>query len=80
MCSSAKSARPAIRATASCGCAPPRPVHKALEGFDLSASTLPRDTFEYLSSLEWISQHRNVASVGSPGTGKMVCGNWSART
>jgi DNA replication protein DnaC len=46
------------------------PVHKTLDGFDLSASTLRRDTFEYLSSLEWISQHRNVAFLGPPGTGK----------
>jgi DNA replication protein DnaC len=46
------------------------PVHKTLDGFDLSASTLQRDTFEYLSSLEWICQHRNVAFLGPPGTGK----------
>jgi DNA replication protein DnaC len=46
------------------------PVHKTLGGPDLSASTLNWDTFEYLSSLEWIGQHRNVAFLGPPGTGK----------
>jgi DNA replication protein DnaC len=50
------------------------PVHKTLDGFDLSASTMQRDTFDYLSSLEWISQHRNLAFLGPPGVGKMVCG------
>jgi DNA replication protein DnaC len=46
------------------------PVLKTLDGFDLSASTLQRDTFEYLASLEWITLHRNVAFLGPPGTGK----------
>jgi DNA replication protein DnaC len=46
------------------------PVVKTLDDFDLSASTVSRDTFEYLSSLEWIATHRNVALVGPPGTGK----------
>ena len=46
------------------------PVVKTLDDFDLSASTVSRDTFDYLSSLEWISTHRNVALVGPPGTGK----------
>jgi DNA replication protein DnaC len=45
-------------------------VVKTLDDFDLSASTVSRDTFEYLSSLEWIATHRNVALVGPPGTGK----------
>ncbi|MGH3576265.1 MAG: IS21-like element helper ATPase IstB [Mycobacterium sp.] len=46
------------------------PVRKTLDEFDLSASTLSRDTFAYLASLEWISTHRNLAFVGPPGTGK----------
>jgi len=46
------------------------PVLKTLDGFDVSASTLSQATFDYLSSLEWIPQHRNVAFVGPPGTGK----------
>lgn len=46
------------------------PLRKTLDEFDLSASTLSRDTFEYLASLEWIRSKRNVAFVGPPGTGK----------
>lgn len=46
------------------------PVHKTLGDFNLAASTMTRDTFEYLSSLEWITQHRNVAFLGPPGLGK----------
>lgn len=46
------------------------PVRKTLDEFDLTASTLSRDTFEYLASLEWIRSRRNVAFVGPPGTGK----------
>jgi DNA replication protein DnaC len=46
------------------------PVVKTLEGFDLAASTLSRDIFDYLVSLEWIVNHRNIAFVGPPGTGK----------
>jgi DNA replication protein DnaC len=46
------------------------PVHKTLESFDLSVSSLNRGTFDYLGSLEWLRQRRNVALVGPPGTGK----------
>ena len=46
------------------------PLRKTLDAFDLTASTLSRDTFEYLASLEWIRTKRNVAFVGPPGTGK----------
>ena len=46
------------------------PVHKTLDAFDLSVSSLSRATFDYLASLEWLPQHRNLALVGPPGTGK----------
>ena len=46
------------------------PVHKTLESFDLSVSSLKRAVYEYLSSMEWLQQRRNVALVGPPGTGK----------
>lgn len=49
------------------------PVRKTLDEFDVAASTLSRDTFDYLASLEWITNHRNVAFVGPPGTGKSHC-------
>ena len=46
------------------------PVDKRLEGFQLSASNLSQATFDYLASLEWVGQARNLALVGPPGTGK----------
>jgi len=49
------------------------PVYKTLASFDLTASTLSQATFDYLASLEWIPEHRNLALVGPPGTGKSHC-------
>ena len=46
------------------------PVTKTLDGFDLGASSVPRATFDYLASLEWIRAHENLALVGPAGTGK----------
>jgi DNA replication protein DnaC len=46
------------------------PVDKTLDGFQLSSSNLTRATFDYLASLEWVGQARNLALVGPPGTGK----------
>src|SRR5262249_9205447 len=46
------------------------PVDKRLEGFQLSASNLSQATFNYLASLEWVGQARNLALVGPRGTGK----------
>jgi DNA replication protein DnaC len=46
------------------------PVHKTLDSFDLSVSSLTRASFDYLASLEWLRDKRNVALVGPPGTGK----------
>jgi DNA replication protein DnaC len=46
------------------------PVIKTLEGFDVSASSIPQATFDYLSSLEWVRAQHNLAIVGRPGTGK----------
>ena len=46
------------------------PVVKTLDGFDMSASSIPQATFDYLSSLEWIRAQQNLAIIGPPGTGK----------
>jgi DNA replication protein DnaC len=46
------------------------PVHKTLAGFDVAASSVSQATFDYLASLEWLPEHRNLALVGPPGTGK----------
>jgi DNA replication protein DnaC len=46
------------------------PAPKTLETFDVAASTIPRPTFDYLASLEWIRAKENVLLVGPAGTGK----------
>ena len=46
------------------------PVHKSLESFDVTASSIPAATFDYLAGLEWIHTRSNLAMIGPPGTGK----------
>jgi DNA replication protein DnaC len=46
------------------------PVRKSLDEFDVAASSVPRQSFDYLSSLEWITAAENLCLVGPPGTGK----------
>jgi DNA replication protein DnaC len=46
------------------------PVVKTLEEFDVTASSIPRATFDYLASLEWITARENLCLVGPAGTGK----------
>lgn len=46
------------------------PVIKTLEEFDVAASSVPRPTFDYLASLEWIRATENVCLIGPAGTGK----------
>lgn len=46
------------------------PVAKALDDFDVGASSVPRPTFEYLASLEWVRAPENCLVVGPAGTGK----------
>ncbi|HEX3564933.1 MAG TPA: IS21-like element helper ATPase IstB [Acidimicrobiales bacterium] len=54
------------------------PVTKTLEEFNLSLSSIPRASFDYLSSLEWIRAAENLCLVGPSGTGKshllLACG------
>ncbi len=46
------------------------PGHKTLEDFDRSASSLPRATYEFLASLEWLERCENVCLCGPSGVGK----------
>ena len=46
------------------------PVTKTLDEFDVDASSVPRATFDYLASLEWIAAKENLCLVGPAGTGK----------
>ncbi len=46
------------------------PVAKTLDDFGVVASSVPRATFDYLASLEWIAARENLVLVGPAGTGK----------
>ena len=46
------------------------PLAKTLEEFDVAQSSVPRATFDYLASLEWIGATENLCLVGPAGTGK----------
>lgn len=46
------------------------PVEKTLEEFALGQSSVPRATYDYLASLEWIRAAENLCLVGPAGTGK----------
>lgn len=46
------------------------PVEKTLEEFALVQSSVPRATYDYLASLEWVRASENLCLVGPAGTGK----------
>lgn len=46
------------------------PVLKTLEAFRVAESSIPRPTFEYLASLEWVRAKENLLLIGPAGTGK----------
>jgi DNA replication protein DnaC len=46
------------------------PVTKHLEESDVTASSIPKATFDYLASLEWIRGKENTCLIGPAGTGK----------
>jgi DNA replication protein DnaC len=46
------------------------PVPKTLEAFHVAESSIPRPTFEYLASLEWVHAKENLLLIGPAGTGK----------
>jgi DNA replication protein DnaC len=43
------------------------PVAKALGEFDVTASSIPQATFDYLASLEWIRAAENTCLIGPAG-------------
>lgn len=46
------------------------PVAKTLDDFQVAVSSVPRSTFDYLASLEWLRAIENCLLIGPPGTGK----------
>lgn len=46
------------------------PVTKTLDEFDVKVSSIPKPTFDYLASLEWIAATENACFLGPAGTGK----------
>jgi DNA replication protein DnaC len=46
------------------------PVKKRLEQFDVAGSSIPKPTFDYLASLEWVRAAENACFIGPAGTGK----------
>jgi DNA replication protein DnaC len=46
------------------------PVLKTLEAFKVADSSIPRPTFDYVASLEWVRAKENLLLIGPPGTGK----------
>lgn len=45
------------------------PITKTLAGFDVTASSVPQATFDYLASLEWITAAENLCLIGPAGAG-----------
>jgi DNA replication protein DnaC len=46
------------------------PLRKTLDEFRVAESSVPRATFDYVASLEWIRAKENLVLVGPAGTGK----------
>ena len=47
---------------------------KTLESFDVAASSIQPDVFDYLSSLEWVRTQSNLALIGT--TGPRMIADW----
>ena len=46
------------------------PVAKTLDDFNVSLSSIPQATYDYLAGLEWVRAAENLCLVGPAGTGK----------
>ncbi|HLI01548.1 MAG TPA: IS21-like element helper ATPase IstB [Acidimicrobiales bacterium] len=46
------------------------PVTKSFDGFNVSLSSVPQASFDYIVSLEWIRAQENLCLIGPAGTGK----------
>ncbi|HEY9305169.1 MAG TPA: IS21-like element helper ATPase IstB [Mycobacterium sp.] len=46
------------------------PIARTLDEFEVSSSSIPKATFDYLASLEWVRAGENVCLIGPAGTGK----------
>lgn len=46
------------------------PVVKTFDGFDITVSSVPPATVDYLAGLEWVRAPENLCLVGPAGTGK----------
>jgi DNA replication protein DnaC len=46
------------------------PVVKTIDEFDVAASSIPKATLDYLTTLEWIRARENLCLLGPAGTGK----------
>jgi DNA replication protein DnaC len=46
------------------------PVLKNLEAFNVPDASIPRPTYDYIASLEWVQANENLLLVGPSGTGK----------
>lgn len=46
------------------------PIEKTLDEFDLTESSIPKATHDYLVTLDWIGRADNLCLIGPAGTGK----------
>ena len=46
------------------------PVVKGIDDFKVAQSSVPQQTFDYISSLEWVAAKENLCLIGPAGTGK----------
>jgi IstB-like ATP binding protein. len=52
-------------------------VVKTIDEFDAAASSIPKATFDYLASLEWIRANENYCAVGPSSLRTWALSVWS---